>query len=46
MGLDEAEVIWNQMVEFFGKNFANPEREPRRFEYQMRFYKYIMGPKA
>ena len=34
------------LVEFFGDNLANPEREPKRFRWQCRFYKYIMGPKA
>ena len=46
MGLDEAEKIWNELVEFFGPNLAHPEQEPRRFEWQMRIYKYMNRPQA
>lgn len=43
--MERSEQIWNEMVEFFGENFANPDREPKRFLWQMKFYKYIMGQK-
>lgn len=33
------------LVNFFGDNLANPEREPKRFEWQCKFYKYIIGQK-
>ena len=41
MNDEKAEQIWNELVEFFGDRLANPDHEPRRFEWQMRFYKYI-----
>ena len=39
--MDEWENIWNGMEAFFGKNFAHPEHEPKRFEWQCKLYKYI-----
>lgn len=45
MGLDEAEKIWNELATFFGPNLAHPDHEPKRFLWQMKFYKYIMGQK-
>lgn len=40
------EEICNGMVEFFGDNLANPDREPKRFEWQMKLYKYLNRPQA
>jgi hypothetical protein len=39
--MDEWENIWNGMEVLFGKNFAHPEHEPKRFEWQCKLYKYI-----
>lgn len=46
MGDTELENIWNGMVEFFGKNLAHPNHEPKRFLWQMKFYKYLNRPQA
>lgn len=45
MGLEEAEKIWEELVKFFGNNLAHPDIEPKRFEWQCKAYKYIMGHK-
>lgn len=46
MGTDELEKIVEGMIEFFGKNLANPDHEPKRFEWQCKVYKYINRPQA
>lgn len=38
MGLEE---IWSKLYEFYGDRLANPEREPRRFKYQIKIFKHI-----
>ena len=35
------EQIWSQLYEFYGDRLANPDREPRRFECQLKLFKYI-----
>ena len=39
--MERSEQIWNEMVEFFGENFANPDHEPKRFLWQMKLYRYL-----
>lgn len=36
------EVIdyYNKLQEHYGDKLANPEQEPRRFEWQVRIYRY------
>jgi len=43
--MDNAEKIWDELCEFFGDNLAHPDHEPKRFEWQCRFYKYMIGQK-
>lgn len=45
MGLEEAEKIWDELVEYYGDRLAHPDHEPKRFESQCKLYKYIMGHK-
>ena len=33
--------IWKQLYEFYGDNLAHPEREPKRFAYQLKLFKFI-----
>ena len=35
------EELWQKMYEFYGDRLANPDREPRRFEYQLKLFRYI-----
>lgn len=44
--MDFAEFVWNRLVEFYGDNLAHPDREPKRFEYQVKMYKYLNRPQA
>lgn len=41
----DLEKFADGLIEFYGKNLANPEQEPKRFSWQVRSYKYIMGQK-
>jgi len=41
MTLEELEELWQKMYEFYGDRLANPDHEPRRFEWQCKLYKYI-----
>lgn len=38
MGLEE---LWSKLYELYGDRLAHPDREPRRFEYQLKMFKYI-----
>ena len=38
MGLEE---LWSQLYELFGERLANPDREPKRFAWQLKIYKHI-----
>lgn len=46
MGTVDIEKILDEMIEFFGDNLANPEHEPKRFAWQVKFYKYMNRSKA
>lgn len=46
MGDTELEKFAEGLVKFFGDNLANPDREPNRFKFQVKFYKYITRPQA
>jgi hypothetical protein len=35
------EELWQKMYEFYGERLAHPDREPRRFEYQLKLFRYI-----
>ena len=37
---EEIVELYNKLVEHFGDNLANPEHQPRTFEYQVRLYRY------
>lgn len=39
--LIDYEKIWEEMARFYGKNFANPEHEPKRFAWQCKMFKYL-----
>ena len=43
MGLDlvNYEEIWKRLYEFYGDRLANPDREPKRFSYQLKLFKFI-----
>lgn len=45
MDVTDLEKFADGLIEFYGKNLANPEQEPKRFSWQVRSYKYIMGQK-
>jgi hypothetical protein len=38
MGLEQ---IWSQLYELYGERLAHPDHEPKRFEYQLKLFKYI-----
>jgi len=35
------EELWQKMYEFYGERLAHPDHEPRRFEYQLKLFRYI-----
>ena len=39
---DEIEFHWDNMVKAFGSNLPNPDHEPRRFNYYVKLYKYLL----
>lgn len=45
MDVDSLEKFAEGLVEFYGRNLANPDQEPKRFGSQVKVYKYIMGQK-
>lgn len=45
MGLEEAEKIWDALVEYYGDRLAHPDHEPKRFAAQCKLYKYMIGQK-
>lgn len=40
--MTDQEVLdyYNKLQEHYGDKLANPEQEPRRFEWQVRIYRY------
>lgn len=38
----EAELIYNDLVNLFGDRLPNFEREPRRFAYYIKIYKHLV----
>ena len=46
--MTEAEIIsfYNELVEWYGKDLANFEHEPRRFAYQVKLYRYYKERKS
>ena len=40
MTTDEAQKVFDHMVEIFGDSLPNMEQEPLRFEYYVKMYQY------
>lgn len=38
----QAELIYNDLVQLFGSRLPNFEREPRRFAYYVKIYKHLI----
>lgn len=43
MGLDlfSPEDLWVELYEFYGERLANPDREPKRFSFQLKIFKHV-----
>lgn len=45
MSLDEAEKVYDEMIELYGK-LPHPEHEPKRCAWYMKMYKYRIDQKS
>ena len=43
MGLDlfSPEDLWQELYEFYGDRLAHPDREPKRFAWQLKIFKHV-----
>jgi hypothetical protein len=45
MNDDEAQVLYDKLVEYYGDKLANFEHYPKTFEFQVKMYKYYTQPR-